>query len=263
MLEHRRRRSRYAVVYDTSGPRVRLGILWFGLLAGACALQVFGRGVVALGLLFTVVVVVAGLQTAGCWLAVGAHPHQAVAGSVAGIATVVAIANTALVGVAVLALVVAALAAAVLERTTQRDPVVDAGDTVRCALFAVLGGASPILIARHEVGAVITLLALVSIYEMGDYLVGSGSANPIEGPLAGILGVAALTFALSVAVPPPFVNARQVFTFGVLVAVLAPVGQMVASAVLPRSGAPAPALRRLDSLIVVGPVWVVLLWTIA
>jgi hypothetical protein len=33
------------------------------------------------------------------------------------------------------------------------------------------------------------------------------------------------------------------------------------SAVLPRSDAPASALRRLDSLLVLGPAWVVAIWS--
>jgi len=37
--------------------------------------------------------------------------------------------------------------------------------------------------------------------------------------------------------------------------VLAPAGQLFASALLPTAGSPASALRRLDSLLLAAPVW--------
>ena len=45
------------------------------------------------------------------------------------------------------------------------------------------------------------------------------------------------------------------FVFGGFAALLCPLGQVVASALLPRADAPAPALRRLDSLLLLGPTW--------
>jgi len=45
------------------------------------------------------------------------------------------------------------------------------------------------------------------------------------------------------------------FAFGALAAVLCPAGQLVASAVLPSAGAPASALRRIDSLLLLAPAW--------
>jgi hypothetical protein len=40
-------------------------------------------------------------------------------------------------------------------------------------------------------------------------------------------------------------------------ALCCPVGQWIASAVLPRADAKVPALRRLDTLLLLGPVWLV------
>jgi hypothetical protein len=45
--------------------------------------------------------------------------------------------------------------------------------------------------------------------------------------------------------------------FGGAVAVLAPLGQLFASALLPAAGAPASGLRRLDSLLLAAPLWCV------
>jgi hypothetical protein len=83
----------------------------------------------------------------------------------------------------------------------------------------------------------------------------------VEGPVAGILLVLVMTGALSVDViqPPPF-EGGTIWLFGIIAAILCPVGQIAASAILPRAGAPARALRRLDSYLVAAPVWLVLMW---
>jgi len=49
------------------------------------------------------------------------------------------------------------------------------------------------------------------------------------------------------------------WVFGALVAVLAPLGAFVASALAPSAAETGPALRRLDAWIVVTPVWAWLL----
>jgi hypothetical protein len=49
-----------------------------------------------------------------------------------------------------------------------------------------------------------------------------------------------------------------VFVFGGFAALLCPLGQIAASAVLPRAEVRAPALRRLDSLLLLGPAWPIL-----
>jgi hypothetical protein len=47
----------------------------------------------------------------------------------------------------------------------------------------------------------------------------------------------------------------QAWLFGGLVLLLAPLGQLAASALLPSAKAPATALRRMDSLLLAAPVW--------
>ena len=111
-----------------------------------------------------------------------------------------------------------------------------------------------VLLTRLDQGSAIALLLLVSAYETGDYLVGSGARNPFEGPLAGIAAVTVVTFVVSTFGIAAF-DVGQAWLFGALVAVLAPLGQLFASAVLPAAAAPASCLRRLDSLLLAGPVW--------
>jgi hypothetical protein len=47
--------------------------------------------------------------------------------------------------------------------------------------------------------------------------------------------------------------------FGILTALSCPLGQLLASALLPRGAAWAPALRRIDSYLLAAPLWLVLL----
>jgi len=61
-----------------------------------------------------------------------------------------------------------------------------------------------------------------------------------------------------VLLPAPF-DTNSYPLFAALAAVGAPLGQIVASAILPRGVAWAPALRRLDSYLVVAPLWLLLL----
>lgn len=67
-------------------------------------------------------------------------------------------------------------------------------------------------------------------------------------------------FALWVITFVPFRD-NALLSFGAIAAGLCPLGQLMGSAILPRSDAKAPAVRRLDSLLVLGPVWVVAMWS--
>jgi hypothetical protein len=130
----------------------------------------------------------------------------------------------------------------------------DAGWTVQCALPTGLVAMSMVLLARLDQGSAIALLLLVSAYEIGDYLIGSGARNPYEGPAAGASAVVVVTFIVST-LPISALDFGQAWLFGGLVLLLAPVGQLLASALLPSNKAPASALRRLDSLLLAAPVW--------
>ena len=66
--------------------------------------------------------------------------------------------------------------------------------------------------------------------------------------------VLVVQFGVSAIGLPPF-ELPDGLAFAVAAAVLCPIGQLVASLVLPSTRAPASALRRLDSLLVLGPVW--------
>jgi hypothetical protein len=244
---HRRLR----VVYDVQGPRVRLGVGWFVLELFAL---LGGHWTVAF--LYAITAAIAALQTAKAWHHVRRYPHQVTAGTGAAAIGMAGAVTTGLVGVAILGTVIAALVIAYSERggDLRVDAVVDASYTIRCALFSGFAAACVAICARFEFGAVVGLVLIVSAYETGDYLVGSGASNPFEGPIAGITAVLVTTFAIGALDIKPF-QFPEAFVFGALAAGLCPAGQLVASAVLPSNAAPASALRRLDSLLLLAPAW--------
>ncbi len=121
------------------------------------------------------------------------------------------------------------------------------------ALVPALGGVTLTLTRAQDVTAAVTLLVLVSAYEAADYIIGSGASNFIEGPLAGITTALVLGLPLSLVLIPPFDDAGwQLLVF---VALTLPLGQIMASVLLPRAGANAPALRRVDTLLLLAPIW--------
>jgi hypothetical protein len=245
------RHRRLRVVYDVQGPRVRLGVGWF-LLELVALLG--GHWTVAL--LYAITAAIAALQTAKAWRHVRRHPHQVTAGIGAAAIGMAGAVTTGLVGVAILATVATALVIAYGERAGDSvvDTIIDASYTVRCALFPGFAAACVAICARFEFGAVVGLVLIVSAYETGDYLVGSGASTPFEGPIAGITAVVVTTFAIGALDIKPF-QFPEAFVFGALASVLCPAGQLVGSAVLPSNAAPASALRRLDSLLLLAPAW--------
>jgi hypothetical protein len=239
------------VVYDVDGPRVRLGIGWFVLVVAAL---VGGRWTIAL--LYSTTAAIAALQTARTWRHAHREPHRLTAGVAAAAIGMAGTVTTGLVGVAILATVAAALFFAFAQQSRDRrvDPIVNASYTIRCALFPGFAAACIAICGRFDFGAVVGLVLIVSAYETGDYLVGSGASNPFEGPIAGIIAVLVTTFAIGALDIEPF-QFPQAFVFAGLASVLCPGGQLVASAVLPSNAAPASALRRLDSLLLLAPAW--------
>ena len=244
------RPTRFAVVYDLDGPRVRFGFAWFLLVVGA-----FYVGAGALGALYASVAAVAGYQSAVAWRERAQLPNRWVAGLAAGAIALAGVGGSVAAGLAVLAGLPVILLATAADRRVH-GMIGTAGLTIQCSLFVGVAAASPLLAYEVDLGAAIVLVALVCAYEVGDFVVGSGSTNSLEGPIAGMAAIGVLTFAFSVVNMAPFED-NALIGFGGLAAVLSPVGQLLASAVLPAANARAPALRRLDTLLVLGPVWAI------
>ena len=241
--------TRFLITYDINGPKVRLGILWALLIGVATLGQETG-----IAALYGTVAAVGGWQAAKAWKAWGASPEEYTAGFIAGAIAMASAVGFGMVGVAILGSIPLALLSGFTSDGARRNFLGAVGVTLQCGLFLGVAAASPALTYRIDLGGFIALILFVCVYEMGDFLIGSGSSNHIEGPLAGMAGIAVFAFAMAVVHLPPF-EGYEVAGFAAAAAVLCPLGQLAGSAVLPRSDARAPALRRLDSLILLGPAW--------
>jgi hypothetical protein len=249
-----RRPRRFAVTYDVNGPHVRLGFLWFVLVCAALA-----TGDAAIAAVYSLTAALAAYQAARCWQPLGRNPNQYLAAAIGGGIGASALGGPSAVGVACLVAVGAACVASLATPEGRRAPLACIGYTLQCGFFVGLAAASVTLAYRIDIGAAAALIIFVSVYEMGDYLVGSGSKNAVEGPLAGFTAIAVFAFALWVITFVPF-KENALLKFGALAAGLCPIGQLLGSAILPRSDARASALRRIDSLLLLGPAWVVAMW---
>jgi hypothetical protein len=203
---------------------------------------------------------VAARQTALVWRKAGARPDRFTAGTGAlaiGLAGTVA---TWLVGLAILGFVGVALflasGPAAASRRRRLNPVDLTGWTIRCALFPAFAAACVGITARYSLTGTVGLVVIVAAYEVGDFLVGSGANNPYEGPVAGATAIVVVTFAITAIGLKPFVFPGS-FALAALAAVLCPAGQLTASLILPKVDAPASALRRIDSVLLLAPVWAV------
>jgi hypothetical protein len=130
---------------------------------------------------------------------------------------------------------------------------VAAAGIMASAVVPAAAAASMVLIRRESLAAAVVLLMMASAYEVGDFIVGSGSSNFVEGPLAGAATAILVAFPLTLVLVAPFDRAgAPLLAFA---AACCPVGQIMASALLPRADAPASALRRIDTLLVLAPLW--------
>jgi hypothetical protein len=243
---------RYLVHYDIEGPRVRLGVVWFIGSIAALAL-----GTVATALWFGVAFAAAGSHTLRTWRARGAPVDPRVALVSVAVTVLAAAVHPRLMGVAVLLLAAGTVALAARgldEQEGMRDAIGRASLGLQSALPAAVAGGCFVLLADLEIWAAVSLVLLASAYETGDFLIGSGSVSAFEGPLAGSVAVLVVTLVVAALGFPPF-DVGEAFGFGLLVAPGAFAGQMLASVMLPHARALAPALRRVDSLLLTAPLW--------
>ncbi len=258
--EARWNNNRLAVPYPTDGPKVTLGVLWFLLLVGAVLLGSYFEepliSSVAIAGVAAPVAGLAGLQVGNAWF-----PNQpATRGWLAAAAYLTAISGFyggwgVLVGIAIGIIVL--LLYLVLYRGHRRTAAQLFDVLFRSAIPVGIAVASLAALGSVGIGAQISLILLVSAYEAGDFIVGSGSSNAVEGPLAGLVALGAVTFLLFLIQPAPF-DETSILLFAALAAICCPLGQILASGLLPRGNTWAPALRRLDSYLLVAPIWLVL-----
>lgn len=235
--------SSFRVVHDIDGPKVRFGVLWFVAATAAC--------IAARPLLAAVLAVAAGCAADQV---VRLHDARATGGVLVEpvrLAAVLAAAGLPLAAAAGSDTMLGAGALGAMMVLTV------AGGRGAAAILAVLpiglAAASPVLLHRLGASAALVLLLLVAAYDAGDFLVGTGASTTWEGPAAGIAAVAVVGFAATVVAPPPLVE-EGAAALTVLVALLAPLGPPLASMLIGDGVTKARFVRRLDSLLIVGPI---------
>ena len=236
-----------AVVPKPLRPHGRLGLAWAVVVTAATTL-----GPVWLAVWLAVAALVAAFQVAMVWLARNERPLPAFAAATAAALPLAAVSGVGTMNIVVVVALVATLLARLGAPT--KAPSRDVALTLVIGLAVGLAAASPVLLRDINVHAPLFLLAIAATYDAGAYLVGTGAASAWEGPVAGIAATIPLTMFAAIVLVPPFGGAAPI-VLGALGALLAPFGPLAGSALLGDATATAPALRRLDSLLVLGPVW--------
>lgn len=226
------------------GPHARLGVVWFALLMAAV-----GAGTAGLVVLLAPCAGLAALQAVRSRRA---HPRPSapVAAAGAALLVVAAAAGPVAVGVVALALVGTVVAGVVVGGNAKVEP----GLTLLVAGVVGLAAASPVLLLRDGIVPVFVLLTYAAVHDASAYVVGTGAGSAWEGPAAGAASIAAVTLGVAAVLVPPFRGATP-WLLGGLAIVLAPLGPYAASALMGDRRANVPALRRIDSLLVLAPIW--------
>ena len=228
------------------GPHARLGLAWFSALMVA-----LGAGRLPLALLLAPCAGLAAVQAARTWRR-PPRPAAPVAGAGAALLVLAAPAGAVAVGVVAALVVAVVVAGAAVAGPGRARPL----RTLVITGVVGLAAASPVLLLRSGAVPVYVLLVLVSVHDASVYVVGTGARSMWEGPAAGVASMAAVTLAVAAVLVPPFRGATP-WVLGGLAIALAPLGPYVGSALLGDVRGRVPALRRLDSLLVVAPVWAV------
>lgn len=243
-------------------PHVRLGLAWALITAGALAL-----GSPALDVWLGVGGALAAWQAGRGWGRRQAAPQPVVAGVGALALALAALAGPWAEAGAVLALAAGTGAWQAMSRQPgpsllpagrgrhREAPVRGASAPVTLGLACA--GAAPcvgvVLTDRHGLALVLGLLALAAAFDAGAFVVGSGASAAWEGPAAGVVAMVPLVLVMATAAAPRVVGP---VALGVVAAVLAPAGARLGHWL--RGDRRAPAMGRLDSLILVAPAWAVL-----
>ena len=224
------------------GPHARLGVVWFAIVLAALF-----AGRAGLVLLLAPVAGLAALQALRSRRA--RAPSPAVAGGGALLLVIAAAFGPVAAGVVLLVLLLL-IGANVVAQHHRRDPLV----ALATAVAVGVACAAPVLLLQEGAVPVFVLLTYAAVYDASAYVVGTGAHSSWEGPAAGVASIAAVTLAVAAVLVPPFRGASP-WILGGLAALSAPMGPFVGSALLGDRRANVPALRRLDSLLVLAPVW--------
>ncbi|MEO7837036.1 MAG: hypothetical protein ABIS21_05290, partial [Acidimicrobiales bacterium] len=234
---------------EGTGPHIRLGLVWV-----ATTMVAVLAGPVPLALILAPVAAVAAAQAARSWRHHRRQVAWRVSGGGAGLVVIASALGVAGVVATVLVIEVLVALALVLSERPRHQRRTAPLLTGLIAIGVGLAGASPVLLRRDGLIPALVLLSFVHVYDASVYVVGAGATAVWEGRAAGVASIAAVTLAVAAVLSPPFRGASP-WLFGLLAAALTPLGPVAAEELLGNKKARVPALRRLDSLLLVGPVW--------
>ncbi|MEM9034215.1 MAG: hypothetical protein AAGA99_09630 [Actinomycetota bacterium] len=234
--------------HDREGQVALRGIGWAALVALAVSIGPWPVAVV-LG----AVAGWAAWEIAEASAATGLPADRYLSASLAAALPLIAWFDTAAAGALLIVGTAGAVAVAWQLRPESTPLMAAAGAGVAPWFFVGLAAAGPMFTWRTELGAVVVLFAFVGIYDAGSHLVGVDAGSVWEGPVAGLVGVAVVAFAAAAIGIPPF-DLGGVAWFAVVAAATLPLGPVLASLLVP-DGTASAVLRRLDSLLVIGLVW--------
>jgi CDP-diglyceride synthetase len=239
--------ARFAVVYDVDRPHGRIGLAWAAVTVAA----VFG-GKVWLAAWLGLTAFVGASQTAAARRALEERPPPWLAAVTAVGPPVAALSSD----MHLVAAVLAGLAVALLVRLFSSVGSLARDVSVALLVGVVTGTAAASVVATRELGMNPTffLLACAAVYDVGAYLIGTGAGAAWEGPAAGMVGIVPVSILAGVLLVPPFPAGGPIL-LGFLAVVLVPLGPLLATALVGDRELDAPGLRRLDSLLLVGPMW--------
>lgn len=256
-------RPRLTIAHDVEGPRVRLGIAWL-----VATLVVTAVGRLPLAIVLAVAAALAADEIVRLRFGVtsardGAAPAAraaAVIGDPARLPAVLTSASLPLAAAGGADLLTAALVTATIVVLGYRLTVGPAGSAIAHvagillpAVALGMAAAAPVLLHGLGPPAAAVLLVLAAAYDAGDFVVGTGAATRWEGPATGAATVAVVGFALSVVALPPTDRGGILLMTGVA-ALLAPAGPPAGALLVGDGRINARFVRRLDSLLVMGPV---------
>jgi hypothetical protein len=263
----RRRRAARRWVPAHPGRQVLLGLLWAFLLVAAADAGPLALAVVMVPVGLTAAL--SGVRAASAGLPSGSlrlggtvlSPILVVAAVPAVVLPVAALGGP--VAAVVVGLLLVAGAGAVLVTSgfitsAPGDDLVASGPghpyaVLPAAFLPAIATASVVLARGQGLSEALTLLAAVCLYDTASFMTGTSPRGGLVGVFVGMVTVGVLAVFVAAVVVPPF-SGRSPLLLG-LVAVLAPAG-VFAAARLTRN-LRLPALRRLDSLVLAGPAWVI------
>lgn len=239
----------FGVVAVADGvPHVRLGVAWAAMTAAAAY---GGKGWLAVWL--APVAGLAAVQVAGAHRRAGARPLPGLAAAAGAGVPLAAIAGAQAVAAMCAAGTVAVLVGRLVRAAEGRGRALDdVASTLLAAFPPGLAAAAPVLVHALGRAEAVVLVAFVLAYDAGAFLAGAEAAGRWEGPLTGAACTVPVTLAVAALLPDRFPGPDP-WVLGAVAVVTAPLGPLVARVLVP--GGRAPALGRLDSLLVAGPVW--------